>query len=48
MNGYIDRLIVCGLTHREATDIYSDFVRNFSLVDLEVYVRYMESKINVG
>lgn len=47
MNGYIDRLMTCGIPYKKACEIYSDYVRNFSVADLEIYVKYMETKIHV-
>ena len=41
-NSYIDRLVKCGYTVDAATDTYLDFIKNFSIAELEVYVRYVE------
>ena len=48
MNGYISRLIDCGIPKNTATQVYSDFVNNFSLVELEVFIRYIEEKFICG
>ena len=42
MNGYIFRLMKCGYSLEKAREIYRDFVNNFDLWDLEIYVRSKE------
>lgn len=41
-NGYIDRLVSCDITYDAAYNAYRDIVKNFDMVELEVYVKYME------
>lgn len=45
MNGYIYRLMKCGYSLEKAQEIYKDFVNNFDLWDLEVYVRSKEAYV---
>lgn len=47
MNQYIDRLIACGVPVGQACSTYIDFVTNFSLVELDIYVQYKESMHDV-
>lgn len=42
MNGYIERLTACGFSLDKAREVYSDIVRNFSIVELEVFVKHVE------
>lgn len=41
-NYYINRLIECGYTDSAAIDVYCDFVNNFTIAELEVYVKSVE------
>lgn len=45
MNGYIVRLMRCGYSEEQAKEIYRDFVNNFPLWDLEIYVRSKEEHV---
>lgn len=47
MNGYIARLVRCGVSLEKAENTYRDYMKNFSLGELEVYVRYLEQQKNV-
>lgn len=48
ISGYIIRLMNCGMSYDKACNIYSDIIRNFGIVELEVYVRHMEITCYVG
>ena len=41
---YIERLKSCGMSQDAAEEIYDDFLRNFSVADLDIYVKYKESQ----
>ena len=43
-NGYIRRMVDIGIPYNKAYDVYRNYIRNFSIPELEVYVRYLESK----
>lgn len=47
MNGYIKRLIKCGVPVDKAVSTYYDYVNNFTIAELEVYVRYVEEHCDV-
>lgn len=47
-NSYINRLVKCGYTVDAATSVYLDFIRNFSIAELEIYVRHVERDSYVG
>ena len=48
MDGYICRLIKCGYTIDKAQEIRKDILKNFSVAELEVFVRYIEDLRHVG
>lgn len=48
MNDYIERLIACGYTADWATNVYNIFMRNFTIAELEIHVRYVEECTYVG
>lgn len=48
MNGYIQRLVNCGLSIGVAVSTYIDYINNFTIPELEVYVRSMEINQHVG
>lgn len=48
MEGYINRLIKCGFTPEEATEKCKDIIRNFSVAELDVYVKHIEENTLCG
>lgn len=42
MSGYVERLIKCGYEPEKAQEILLDYLRNFTIGELEVHVRYLE------
>lgn len=42
MSEYIDRLVRCGYSMDKAIDTYRDFLRNFTIAELDIYVRQVE------
>lgn len=47
MNNYELRLIRCGYTPQRAEETYKDIMKNFSIAELEVFVKYIEEVSNV-
>ena len=47
MNGYIERLILCGYTLEKAREIYRMFVNNFTLGELDIFIRHKENTNHV-
>ena len=47
MPEYINRLVKCGHTEEKATEIYMDYLKNFSIAELDIYVRYVEGMHDV-
>lgn len=48
MSGYEVRLIKCGVTAEKAEEICRDYLSNFSVGELEIHVRHLESLKDVG
>lgn len=42
MSEYIERLMRCGYSADRAISTYRDFLKNFTIADLDIYVRQVE------
>lgn len=47
MDGYVNRLIRCGFSPDKAQEIRLDILRNFSVAELDIFVRYVEDSRHV-
>ena len=47
MDGYVCRLIKCDYTPEKAQETIMDILRNFSVAELDIYVRYVEDTHDV-